>query len=99
MRFAFRSGCHVRSGEYFAPIGQIGVHVSLRQQGGRPLNATDVFADGWLHVAIPAFDAHSLSSPRLYVSGSAGSGKGLTRGSISGGPCSPETPISSSASW
>src|ERR1041385_3525707 len=64
-RLAARSGCQVRSGEYFAPIGQIGVQVSLRQHCGRPLNGTDVFADGWLQVAIPAFVAHSLSNCRL----------------------------------
>src|SRR3954466_7399269 len=55
IRFAARNGCQVRSGEYFAPIGQTGVQVSLRQHCGLPLKGIEVFAEGWLQVAMPAF--------------------------------------------
>ena len=33
---ASRSAFHVKSGEYFAPTGHTGEHVSLRQQTARP---------------------------------------------------------------
>jgi hypothetical protein len=36
----------VKSGEYFAPTGQIGEHVSDRQHGARPAYGTEFFADG-----------------------------------------------------
>src|ERR1051326_8031753 len=65
MRFALRSGVHVKSGEYFAPIGHTGAQVSLRQHWARPRYGTEFLADGWLHMAMPAFDAQSLSSVRL----------------------------------
>src|SRR4029079_18833918 len=76
-RFVLRSAFQVKSGEYFAPIGQIGPDVSLRQHCARPRYGTEFLADGWLHMAMPAFAAHSLSRRRLYVSGSAGIGNGL----------------------
>src|SRR5687767_8748892 len=95
----FRSRRHVASGEYFAPIGQMGVHVSLRQQALRPLYGIEFLADGWLHIGIPAADTQPCNFSRLYESGSLGSGNGFPRGSISAGPCSPETPMRSSASW
>src|ERR1043166_6280992 len=90
--FARRSSLHVKSGEYFAPIGQIGEQVSLRQHCASPRYATEFLADGCLPIVIPAFAAHALSNARLYVSGNAGIGNGLARGSSSGGPCSPATP-------
>src|SRR3954471_24426333 len=98
MRRSARSLSQVKSGEYFAPIGQIGVHVSLRQHSARPPYGREFFATGWLHIVIPALPAHSLSSARLYVSGIGGIGNGAPRGSIAVGPCWPATPISSSAS-
>ena len=63
--FAARRALHVKSGEYFAPIGQIGAHVSLRQHGGRPPYDTEFFAEGWPHMVMPAFSTQSLSKPRL----------------------------------
>src|SRR4051812_49175256 len=45
-RFDARSALHVKSGEYFAPTGHTGLHVSLRQHTARPRYATEFFADG-----------------------------------------------------
>src|SRR5688572_17963216 len=53
-RFVLRSLFHVKSGEYFAPIGQIGEQVSFRQQAGRPSYVIEFLDDGWLHIVIPA---------------------------------------------
>ena len=44
--FVSRSAFHVKSGEYFAPTGHTGEHVSLRQHCARPPYATEFFADG-----------------------------------------------------
>ena len=45
-RFDARNVFHVKSGEYFAPTGHTGEHVSLRQHTARPPYATEFFADG-----------------------------------------------------
>ncbi len=63
--FDARSAFQVESGEYFAPIGQIGVQVSLRRHALRPSHATEFLADGWLHVGMPADVAHAFSFSRL----------------------------------
>src|SRR5690606_36026034 len=93
------SACHVKSGEYFAPIGHTGAHVSLRQHAGRPRYGCDALAEGWLHRGTSAFSPQWRSCSRLYVSGSGGSGYGFERGSSSSGPCTPATPMRYSASW
>ena len=63
--FALRSESQVKSGEYLAPMGQMGKQVSLRQHRGRPCHGTAFLADGWLHMGIPASAAHFWSSVRL----------------------------------
>src|SRR3990172_10340919 len=87
------SAFHVKSGEYLAPLGQIGEHVSLRQHAGRLPYAIEFLADGWPQKAMPVYSPHGFSCSRLYDSGSGGCGYGRERGSSAAGPCSPATPI------
>src|SRR3972149_442378 len=54
------SAFHVKAGEYLAPLGQMGEHVSLRQHAGRPPYAIEFLADGWPQKAMPVFSPHGF---------------------------------------
>ncbi len=98
MRPRSRSLRKVKSGEYLAPVGQM-LQVSQRWQGARPSYGSVVLATGLVQKGIPLFSPHSLSWTRFQERGMGRMGYGFDRRSSSPGPCSPPTPIRSSASW
>ncbi len=98
MRPAETSCWKVKSGVYFAPVGQM-LHVSHRRQTLRPRQGRVFLATGLVQTGMPAPSTHSRRRSRVHDKGMEGMGYGAPRGSSSGGPGSPATPIRSSASW
>ena len=83
---------------YLAPVGHT-AQVSQRWHTLRPCHGSVLRAHGWVQKGMPAASVHSRMRRRFQESGRGGIGYGLDRGSYSGGPCSPATPMRSSASW
>ena len=82
---------------YLAPMGQMGTHDELPQQGGRPSRGTLFRACGVELTSSPIVAAPFLNTLSMYERGMGGMGYGVDLGDPSSGTSSPDTPMAYSA--